>query len=59
MRIWHDRSPCHAPCGGADQAKSHHLAALSVEITSNTEISFSTRKPDKMRALSVTHTMEP
>jgi hypothetical protein len=43
----------------ADQAKSHHLAALSVEITSNTEISFSPRKPDKMRALSVTHTMEP
>jgi hypothetical protein len=41
-------------------AKSHLLAALSAELKADAENSFSTRKPDKMRALSATHTfMEP
>jgi acyl carrier protein len=36
--------------------KSHLLAVTSVELVSHTEISLPPRKPDKMRALSVTHT---
>jgi hypothetical protein len=39
--------------------KYDQLAAVSVEFTPDAENSFSPRKPDKMRALSVTHTMEP
>jgi hypothetical protein len=35
---------------------SHLLAVFSVEFGSNAENSFSARKPDKMRALSATHT---
>jgi hypothetical protein len=35
---------------------SHLLAALSAELEADAEISFSARKPDKMRALSATHT---
>jgi hypothetical protein len=34
----------------------HLLAALSAELASEVENSFSARKPDKMRALSATHT---
>jgi hypothetical protein len=34
----------------------HLLAALSSELASEAENSFSARKPDKMRALSATHT---
>jgi hypothetical protein len=37
-------------------AESHLLAGVSVELASDAENSFSTRKPDKMRALSATHT---
>jgi acyl carrier protein len=37
-------------------ARSHLLAVVSVELESDTEIRFTARKPDKMRALSVTHT---
>jgi acyl carrier protein len=36
--------------------KSHLLAVISVELESDIEIRFTARKPDKMRALSVTHT---
>jgi hypothetical protein len=41
-------------------ANSHLLAVVSPELKSKAENSFSARKPDKMRALSATHTfMEP
>jgi hypothetical protein len=41
-------------------ADSHLLAGVSAELASDAENSFSARKPDKMRALSATHTlMEP
>jgi hypothetical protein len=41
-------------------AHSLLLAVISVEIAGAAESSFSPRKPDKMRALSATHTlMEP
>jgi hypothetical protein len=32
------------------------LAVISVELAADAENSFSARKPDKMRALSATHT---
>jgi hypothetical protein len=32
------------------------LVAISTELAADVENSFSTRKPDKMRALSATHT---
>jgi acyl carrier protein len=35
---------------------SHLLAAVSAELKADAENSFSSRKPDKMRALSATHT---
>jgi hypothetical protein len=37
-------------------AGSHLLAGVSAELASDAENSFSARKPDKMRALSATHT---
>jgi hypothetical protein len=37
-------------------AIAYLLAALSAELASKAENSFSARKPDKMRALSATHT---
>jgi hypothetical protein len=37
-------------------AESHLLAGVSADLASDAENSFSARKPDKMRALSATHT---
>jgi hypothetical protein len=50
LRCAAELNPVHSPL----------LAVISVEIAVIAESSFSTRKPDKMRALSATHTlMEP
>jgi hypothetical protein len=37
-----------------DERNSHLLAVVSAEFVADAENHFSTRKPDKMRALSVT-----
>jgi hypothetical protein len=41
---------------GVLTARSRFLAAISAKLSAKAEISFSARKPDKMRALSATHT---